>query len=229
MAVGALQERRIAVTGEVCNRIFVHAFVQKRRDEEMPERVQVIGFRQTDFREQGFQVLAERVRMDGRAVVFCENVFREWDVILIAESHFAVAEPAQQAEHMYFFTGFKIDAVDDTVRVNVFAVNVRADQNFTALKISSKSACCFMCCARVDVCTFWKTLYHVVKHHAAVFVVQQLRAQKFVECRFRLAANAADELLTIPERLAELGNIAHDTFHTPARLRPLPAFPAERY
>ena len=99
MAVGALQERRIAMTGEVCDRIFVHALMQKRRDEEMPERVQVIGFRQTDFCEQGFQVLAERVRMDGRAVVFCENVFWEWDVILIAESHFAVAEAAQQTEH----------------------------------------------------------------------------------------------------------------------------------
>ena len=91
MAVGALQERRIAVTGEVCDRIFVHAFVQKRRDEEMPERVQVIGFRQTDFREQGFQVLAERVRVDGCAVVFRENVFREWDTMLIAESHFAIS------------------------------------------------------------------------------------------------------------------------------------------
>ena len=99
MTVGALQKRRIAMTGEVCDRIFVHAFVQKRRDEEMPERVQMIGFRQTDLCEQGFQVLAERVRVDGRAVVFCENVFWEWDTMLIAESHFAIAEPAQQAEH----------------------------------------------------------------------------------------------------------------------------------
>ena len=92
MAVGSFEERCIAVTGEICDRIFVHAFVQKRRDEEMPERVQVIGFRQTDFREQGFQVLAERVRVDGRAVVFCENVFREWDTMLIAESHFAIPQ-----------------------------------------------------------------------------------------------------------------------------------------
>ena len=115
--------------------------------------------------------------------------------------------------HMYFFAGFKIHAVDNTVRMNVFAVNVRADQNFTALEISSKSACCFVCCARVDVCTFWKTLYHVVKHHAAVFVVQQLRAQKLIERGFRLAANAADELLTIPEGFARLRHISHDTFH----------------
>ena len=46
-------------------------------------------------------VLAEGVRTDGHAVVFCENVFREWDTMLIAESHFAVAETAQQAEHFF--------------------------------------------------------------------------------------------------------------------------------
>ena len=61
----------------------------------------MIGFRQTDLCEQGFQVLAERVRMDGRAVVLCENIFRKRNAIFIAESHFAVAEPAQQAEHFF--------------------------------------------------------------------------------------------------------------------------------
>lgn len=106
--------------------------------------------------------------------------------------------------HMYFFTGFKIDAVDDTVRVNVFAVNVRADQNFTAFKISSKSACCFVRCARVNVRAFRKALHHVVELDTAVLVVQELRAEEFVKRRFRLAANAADKLLSIPERLARL-------------------------
>ena len=89
------------MAGEVCNRIFINTLMQKRRDEEVAKCVQVIGFRQTDFRKQGFQMLAERVRMDGRAVVFRENVFREWDTMLIAESHFAIAEPAQQAEHFF--------------------------------------------------------------------------------------------------------------------------------
>ena len=121
--------------------------------------------------------------------------------------------------HMYFFSGFKIHAVDNTVRMNVFAVNVRADQNFTAVEVSSKSVRCFVRCARINVRTFREALHHVVEHHAAVFVVQQLRTQKLVERRFRLAANAADELLPIPERLAELGNIAHDTFHAAACLR----------
>ena len=106
---------------------------------------------------------------------------------------------------MYFFAGFKIDAVDDAVRVDVFAVSVRADQNLAALEISSKSACCFVRRARVDVRALRETLHHVVEHHAAVLVVQQLRTQKLIERGFRLTADAADELLSIPERLTESG------------------------
>ena len=122
---------------------------------------------------------------------------------------------------MYFFTGFKIDAVDDTVRVNVFAVDVRADQNFTTLEVSCQLPCCFVRRARVNVCALREALHHVIKHHAAVFVVQQLRTQKLVERRFRLTADAADKLLSIPERFIHLRHIPHDTFHAPARLRTL--------
>ena len=88
--------------------------------------------------------------------------------------------------------------------MNVFAVNVRADQNFTAVEVSSKSVRCFVRCARINVRTFRKTLHHVVEHHAAVFMVQQLRTQKLIERCFRLTANAADELLSIPERFIYL-------------------------
>ena len=123
--------------------------------------------------------------------------------------------------HMHLPTGFKIDTVDNTVRVDVLAVSVCADQNLAALEISGKLPCRFVCCARVDVCTFWKTLYHVVKHHAAVLVVQQLCTQEFVEGGFRLTADAADKLLSIPERLARLRYIPHDAFHAAARLRTL--------
>ena len=123
--------------------------------------------------------------------------------------------------HMHLPTGFKIDAVDDAVRVDMLAVDVRADQHLAALEVSGKLPRRFMGRARVDVCTFWKTLYHVVKHHAAVFMVQQLRTQKLVERRFWLTADSTDELLSIPERLAELGNVTHDTFHAAARLCPL--------
>ena len=61
----------------------------------------------------------------------------------------------------------------------------------------------------------------MVELDAAVFVVQQLRTQKFVERGFRVAADAADELLSIPERLARLRYIPHDAFHAAACLRTL--------
>ena len=76
--------------------------------------------------------------------------------------------------HVYFLSRLEVHAVDDTVGVNVFTVNVGADQHLTALEVSSQSACCFVRRARVNVRTLRETLHHVVEHHAAVFVVQQL-------------------------------------------------------
>ena len=73
--------------------------------------------------------------------------------------------------HMYFFTGFKIDAVDDTVGMNVFTVGMRTDQHLAALEISGKPAGRFVCRARVDVRALWEALYHVIEHHAAVLAV----------------------------------------------------------
>ena len=106
--------------------------------------------------------------------------------------------------YMNLFSGLEIHAVDDAVRVDVFTVGVRADQHLAALEISGKSACCFVHCARINVRTFREALHHVIEHHATVLVVQQLRTQKLVERRFRLAANAAGELLSIPARFPEL-------------------------
>ena len=105
---------------------------------------------------------------------------------------------------MYLPTGFKIDTVDDTVGMNVFTVGVRADQHFAALEISGKSASRLVCCARVDGSALREALHHVVKHHTAFLMVQQLRTQEFVEGGFRLAANAANKLLSIPARFPEL-------------------------
>ena len=42
--------------------------------------------------------------------------------------------------HVYLLTRLKVHAVDDTVRVNVFTVNVRADQHLAALEISGQPA-----------------------------------------------------------------------------------------
>ncbi len=106
--------------------------------------------------------------------------------------------------HVKLLAGLEIHAVDDTVGVNVFTVNVGADQHLATFKISCQPPSCFVRRARVNVRILRETLYHVVKHHAAVLVVQELRTQELIERRFRLAANAADELLTIPERFIYL-------------------------
>ena len=88
--------------------------------------------------------------------------------------------------------------------MNVFAVNVRADQYLTALEVFCQPPCGFVRRARVNVCAFREALHHVIKHHAAILVVQQLCTEEFVERRFRLTADAADELLTVPERFIHL-------------------------
>jgi len=121
--------------------------------------------------------------------------------------------------YMNLFSGLEIHAVDDAVRVDVFTVGVRADQHLAALEISGKLPCCFVRCAKINVRTFREALHHVIKHHATVFVVQQLRTEEFIEHGFQLAANAADELLSIPEGFACLRHISHDTFHAAACLR----------
>ena len=113
------------------------------------------------------------------------------------------------------------ETVDDAVRVDVFTVGVGADEDFTALKVSGKPPRRFMGCARVNVRAFRKALHHVVKLDTAVLVVQELRTQKLVERRFRLTADTADELLTIPKCFTHLRHISHYTFHAAARLRSL--------
>ena len=100
--------------------------------------------------------------------------------------------------------------------MNVFPVNVRADQNLAALEISGEPACCFVRRARVDGSAFREALHHVVELDAAVLVVQKLRTQELIERRFRLTADAADEILTIPERFSGLRDVAHHAFHAAA-------------
>ena len=88
--------------------------------------------------------------------------------------------------------------------MNVFPVNVRTDQYLTALEVFCQPPCGFVRRARVNVCALREALHHVIEHHAAVLVVQQLCTQKLIERCFRLTANAADELLSIPERFIYL-------------------------
>ena len=118
--------------------------------------------------------------------------------------------------HVYLLTRLEVHTVDDAVRMDVFAVGVGADENFAARKISGKLPRRFVGCAWVNVRAAWEALHHVVELDATILVVQQLRTQKFVERRFRLTADSADELLTIPDRLAHLRHIPHHAFHAAA-------------
>ena len=118
--------------------------------------------------------------------------------------------------HVNLLAGLEIHAVDDAMRMDVFTVGVGADEDFTALKVSGKLPHRFVGCAWVNVRAAWEALHHVIKHHAAVFVVPQLRTQKLVERRFRLAADSTDELLSIPEHFIFLCHIPHHAFHAAA-------------
>ncbi len=106
----------------------------------------------------------------GRRVVFCVGHSLRLSLLISLEfgkpqflTDFVVANAQLLnlfVRHMHLPAGFKVYAVDDAVRMNVFAVNVRADQNFAALEISGKPAGRFVCCARVNVRTAWEALHH---------------------------------------------------------------------
>ena len=100
----------------------------------------------------------------------------------------------------------------------MLSVNVGADQHLTAVEVFRQPPCGFMGLPGIDGFALRKALHHVVELDAAAFVVQQFRTEKFVERRFRLTADAADECLTIPERLIFLCHIPHYTFHAAACL-----------
>ena len=69
--------------------------------------------------------------------------------------------------------------------MNVFPVNVGADQNFTALEVFCQPPCGFVRRARVNVCTLREALHHVIKHHATFLMVQQLRTVRQLQSRTR--------------------------------------------
>ena len=106
--------------------------------------------------------------------------------------------------HVQLFAGLKGDGVDDAVGVDVFPVNMGADQHLAAVEVFRQPPRGFVGLSGIDRRALRKALHHVIEHHAAVFVVQQLRTQKFVERRFRLTVNTADKLLPIPERFIYL-------------------------
>ena len=123
--------------------------------------------------------------------------------------------------HVELFAGLEVDGVDDAVGVNVVTVYMGADQHLTAGEVFRQSTCGFVCLSWIDLFPSWEALHHVVEHHAAVFVVEQLRVEEVVVDALHLTVDAADELLPLPHGFLLLHNVGHDAAHAAAGLRPL--------
>ena len=66
--------------------------------------------------------------------------------------------------------------------------------------------------------SFWKALHHVVEHHAAVLVVEQLRVQEIVIDALHVAVDAADERRALPRGFLFLHDVEHHAAHGGAGL-----------
>ena len=123
--------------------------------------------------------------------------------------------------HVELFACLEVDGVDDTVRVDVVTVNVSADQHLAAGEVFRQPTCGFVCLLGIDLFPSWKALHHVVEHHAAVFVVEELRVEEVVVDTLHLTVDAADELLSLPHGFLLLHDVGHNAAHAAASLLPL--------
>lgn len=74
MAVSALKERRIAMTGKVGNRLLIDTAMQQGRDKIVPQRVKIIFFRETVFVIDPTQMPGEGVRVDKLPLIVGEEI-----------------------------------------------------------------------------------------------------------------------------------------------------------
>ena len=123
--------------------------------------------------------------------------------------------------HVELFACLEVDGVDDAVGVEVVTVYMGADQHLTAGEVFRQPTCGFVCLPWIDLFPSWEALHHVVEHHAAVFVVEQLRVEEIVVDALRLTVDAADELLSLPHGFLLLHDVGHNAAHAAAGLRPL--------
>ena len=82
--------------------------------------------------------------------------------------------------HVQLFAGLKVDGVDDAVGVDVLPVNMGADQHLAAVEVFGQPPCGFVGLPWIDHRALREALHHVVEHHAAVLVVEQLRVQEVI-------------------------------------------------
>ena len=115
--------------------------------------------------------------------------------------------------HVQLLAGVEIDGVDDAVGVDVLPVYVGTDQHLAAVEVFRQPPCGFVGLPGIDRRTFWKALHHVVEHHTAVLVVEELRVQEIIVDALRLAVDAADERLALPCGFLFLHDIEHHAAH----------------
>ena len=120
--------------------------------------------------------------------------------------------------HVQLLAGLKVDGVDDAVGVDVLAVYMGADQHLAAVKVFCQPPRGFVSLPGIDRRAFWKALHHVVEHHTAVLVVEELRVQEIVVDALRLAVDAADERLALPCGFLFLHDVEHHAAHGGAGL-----------
>ena len=82
--------------------------------------------------------------------------------------------------HVQLFAGLKVDGVDDAMRVDMLSVYVGADKYLAAVEVLRQPPRGFVGLPRVNHFTFGEALHHVVEHHTAVLVVEQLCIDEIV-------------------------------------------------
>lgn len=115
--------------------------------------------------------------------------------------------------HVQLFAGFKVDRVDDAVGVDVLAVYMGADQHLAAVEVFRQPPCGFVGLLGIDCRAFGKALHHVVEHHAAILVIEQLCIDEIIVDALRLAVDAADERRAIPCGFLLLHDVEHHAAH----------------
>ena len=115
--------------------------------------------------------------------------------------------------HVQLFAGFKVDGVDDAVGVDVLPVYVGTDQHLTAVEVFRQPPCGFVSLPGIDCRAFRKALHHVIEHHAAVLVVEQLGVQEVVIDALGLTVDAADERFALPCGFLILHDVEHHAAH----------------
>lgn len=95
--------------------------------------------------------------------------------------------------HVQLFAGFKVDGVDDAVGVDVLPVYMGANQHLAVGEVFRQPSCGFVGLPWIDRRALRKALHHVIEHHAAIFVIEQLCIDEIIVDSLRLAVDAADE------------------------------------